>query len=159
MVIIELIVVVVVLILLGIAAEKMQAIAEQKGSNERYWAWCFWLPVIGYAMVIALPNSKQTRYQEEIVQLLRENNELLKKEHTKPIEKQQQLEEKQPIQTPVPKAPTTTVSEYEIMRRKRKAEEEAKRTLASHNLIECPSCGTVQRRDRDVCIECGMSLK
>lgn len=51
--------IVVLIAALGIsaaAASKMQHIAEMKGHTERYWAWCFWLAPIGYAMVIALPD-------------------------------------------------------------------------------------------------------
>ena len=37
-------------------ANRMQRIAEAKGSKERYWAWCFWFPLFGALMVIALPD-------------------------------------------------------------------------------------------------------
>ena len=50
------IVCIIILFINAFAATKMQEIAEQKGSKERYWAWCFWVPMAGYAMVIALPD-------------------------------------------------------------------------------------------------------
>lgn len=46
------------------AASKMQEIAEQKGTKERYWAWCFWVPIAGYAMVIALPDRSQMKISD-----------------------------------------------------------------------------------------------
>ncbi len=49
---------VVVLVLAVIFANKMQEIAESKGHKERYWAWCFWLPLLGGFMVAALPDLK-----------------------------------------------------------------------------------------------------
>lgn len=53
---ISFVVAIVFLIVNACAASKMQEIAEQKGSKDRFWAWCFWVPMIGYAMVIALPD-------------------------------------------------------------------------------------------------------
>ncbi|MCF0258516.1 MAG: hypothetical protein HUJ54_01525 [Erysipelotrichaceae bacterium] len=42
------------------AAKEMQMIAESKGAPRNYFWWCFWLPMMGYAMVIALPNSQNS---------------------------------------------------------------------------------------------------
>ena len=56
-IIVILFVIVLVLITINItAASRMQEIAELKGSKDRFWAWCFWTPIIGYMMVIALPD-------------------------------------------------------------------------------------------------------
>ena len=38
------------------AAIKMQEIAESKGADYNYFWWCFLVPFVGYAMVIALPD-------------------------------------------------------------------------------------------------------
>lgn len=49
------------------AAKAFEESAHEKGHYDRhYWAWCFWLPVIGYLMVIALPDLNQQRYLKEI---------------------------------------------------------------------------------------------
>ena len=47
----------VALLILGITADKFEAIANLKGHSGYYW-WCFWLGVIGWAMVIALPDRR-----------------------------------------------------------------------------------------------------
>lgn len=40
------------------AAKKFERIAADKGYvNEHMFAWCFWLPAIGYPMVIAMPKK------------------------------------------------------------------------------------------------------
>lgn len=57
----------IVLVLLGailimvllIYASKMQEIAEMKGYSGRVFAWCFFLPILGALMVIALPDRKK----------------------------------------------------------------------------------------------------
>ena len=38
-----------------IIAEKFESIANEKGYSGYLW-WCFWLGIIGYLMVVALPN-------------------------------------------------------------------------------------------------------
>ena len=53
--------IIVIIILIGLTiafANTMQDIAESKGHKKRYWAWCFWLPVLGGFMVAALPDLK-----------------------------------------------------------------------------------------------------
>lgn len=37
-------------------AEKYQSIARKKGHTENYWNWCFWLGIVGWLLVIALPD-------------------------------------------------------------------------------------------------------
>lgn len=40
------------------AAKKFERIAADKGYvNEHVFAWCFWLPAIGYFMVMAMPKK------------------------------------------------------------------------------------------------------
>lgn len=39
-------------------ANRMQSIADRKGATERVWAWCFWIPLLGALMVIALPDER-----------------------------------------------------------------------------------------------------
>lgn len=48
---------IVILILSAITAKKFESIANMKGHSGYFW-WCFWLGVIGWAMVIALPDRK-----------------------------------------------------------------------------------------------------
>lgn len=59
---------IVILTVLAMFASKMQAIANKKGATERVWAWCFWLPLLGALMVIALPD-------ERVVEALNQKNE------------------------------------------------------------------------------------
>lgn len=49
-----------------VAACKMSDIAYEKGSADNYLAWCLFFPLIGYAMVIALPD-KRTREATEVL--------------------------------------------------------------------------------------------
>ena len=57
---------IVLLVVNGIAASKFESIAKMKGHEGYFW-WCFWLGVIGWAMVIALPDRKNIVDQKEIV--------------------------------------------------------------------------------------------
>ncbi len=46
------------------AAKAMCEIAAMKGHpQKRYFWWCFWLPAIGFLMVIALPDRKSAQAQ------------------------------------------------------------------------------------------------
>ncbi len=69
-VIFSLLVILVWIIIAAAVASKMQSIAEEKGSKERYWAWCFWLGPVGYLMVLALPDyvarEKLENIREEV---------------------------------------------------------------------------------------------
>jgi len=54
-----LIVLVVLIWLYWISADVFYEIAKDKGYDDRkYWRFCFWVPPIGIAMVIAMPNKK-----------------------------------------------------------------------------------------------------
>ncbi len=39
-------------------ASEMQAIAKEKGSTKKFWAWCFWTPIYGFMLVNSLPDRK-----------------------------------------------------------------------------------------------------
>lgn len=53
-----------VLIIHGFASSKMNEIAVMKGYPEGgYFGWCFWLGIVGYLMVIALPDRGNTQGQ------------------------------------------------------------------------------------------------
>ena len=40
-------------------ARKFERIAADKGYiNEHIFAWCFWMPLVGYLMVIAMPKKE-----------------------------------------------------------------------------------------------------
>lgn len=56
-IIIWIVALVVMIAINGLFADRMQKIVEAKGSEERYWAWCFWIPLLGALMVIALPDK------------------------------------------------------------------------------------------------------
>ena len=47
-------------------SDKFAAIADKKGfRGEDYFWWCFWLPIAGWAMVIALPDRGQNKNIQE----------------------------------------------------------------------------------------------
>lgn len=48
---------IIVIFIAFIAAKKFNEIAEMKG-HTGYFAWCFFLGIIGYLMVIALPDRR-----------------------------------------------------------------------------------------------------
>lgn len=49
--------VIVLLVVYVFAAVEFNSIANQKGyPGSKYGWWCFWFPVVGYLMVIALPD-------------------------------------------------------------------------------------------------------
>jgi formate-dependent nitrite reductase membrane component NrfD len=51
---------------------KFEEIAKEKGHQGYFW-WCFWLGIIGYCMVIALPDrnpaEKETQTIDELPDL------------------------------------------------------------------------------------------
>lgn len=48
-----------ILVLDWFAAKEMYNIAVMKGhTQKKYFWWCFWMAVFGYAMVIALPDRR-----------------------------------------------------------------------------------------------------
>jgi len=50
------------LIIDWLASNEMFHIAEMKGHSDRkYFWWCFWVPLFGLAMIIALPDRKDVR--------------------------------------------------------------------------------------------------
>lgn len=56
---IMLLVLIVVLIINGFAAQTMYEIAAMKGHpQKKYFWWCFLMGIFGYPMVIALPDRK-----------------------------------------------------------------------------------------------------
>lgn len=51
------VVIVVIFVINCFAAEQFSEIASMKGHlNKKYFWWCFWLGIVGWAMVIALPD-------------------------------------------------------------------------------------------------------
>lgn len=68
---ISIIVLVVLLCINGFLANKMSDAAENKGYDKRtYFHICFWLGVIGYLIVIALPDLTIRKQNEKIIKLL-----------------------------------------------------------------------------------------
>ena len=61
-----------ILLINYVIAEKFESIAEEKGYGEEIhsFAMCFWLGIIGYLYVIALPNRTQIQNQEKLISLL-----------------------------------------------------------------------------------------
>lgn len=55
--------VIVGLIVNGIAAIEFESIAAMKGYKGYFW-WCFLLGIIGWLMVIALPDRGKTNYSK-----------------------------------------------------------------------------------------------
>lgn len=61
----------VVLLILGMLASEMGDSAESKGhSKRRYFHLCFWLGIVGYLCVLALPDLKAREQRERILALL-----------------------------------------------------------------------------------------
>ncbi|MEG0638723.1 MAG: hypothetical protein RR824_01710 [Clostridia bacterium] len=60
-------------ILLGInarIASEFANIAEEKGyESRRYWHFCFWLSIVGYLIVIALPDRKLAELSKALTDL------------------------------------------------------------------------------------------
>lgn len=49
-------------------AKNMQGIAADKGyEGRKYWHYCFWLGLIGYAMIIAMPDRKAQEQRQAIL--------------------------------------------------------------------------------------------
>lgn len=66
-------IIVLTIVLLAVGASRMEEIARKKGWEQRKYAlWCFFLPLIGYPMVIALPDLNIQKQQETIAELLTE---------------------------------------------------------------------------------------
>lgn len=51
------------LVISGIAAGKFNEIAQMKGHNGYFW-WCFWLGIIGWIMVAALPDRRNLAHSQ-----------------------------------------------------------------------------------------------
>ena len=61
----------VVLVIDYFAASKFEEIAEMKG-HSGYFAWCFWLGIIGWCMVIALPDRSNKTAEKAVDESLPE---------------------------------------------------------------------------------------
>lgn len=63
---------VVIIVINAIGARKMQDAAVLKGYGENYhiWALCFWLGILGYLYVLALPDLVTQSQNQQIIKLL-----------------------------------------------------------------------------------------
>lgn len=59
------------LVIAYFAARKFEEIAEMKG-HSGYFAWCFWLGIIGWCMVIALPDRSNKTAEKAVDESLPE---------------------------------------------------------------------------------------
>lgn len=86
-----------IMLLLGVnylSANKMTSVAFEKGYDVRdvhslhVFAWCFWLPLVGYLYVIALPDL---RLRSQNAEIITQNAEIIKRidEKSKPEETDQ----------------------------------------------------------------------
>lgn len=71
-----------------LSAKKMTAAAFEKGYDVHslhVFAWCFWLPLVGYLYVIALPDL---RLRSQNAEIITQNAEIIKRidEKSKPEE-------------------------------------------------------------------------
>lgn len=71
-----------VIVALKILADNMADVAYRKGYGKEIhaWAWCFCLGIFGYIYILGLPDKSIQKQNQEIIDLLKEQNELLKKE-------------------------------------------------------------------------------
>lgn len=61
----------IVLLIHGMLASEMSDSAKSKGhSKRRYFHLCFWLGIVGYLCVLALPDLKDREQRERIIALL-----------------------------------------------------------------------------------------
>lgn len=69
------VVLIVLLVINLIGAGKMSDVAYAKGYDDSIhaFAMCFWLGIIGYLYVIALPDIEARRKQDAIIELLSKN--------------------------------------------------------------------------------------
>lgn len=69
------VVLIVLLVINLIGAGKMSDVAYAKGYDDSIhaFAMCFWLGIIGYLYVIALPDIEARRKQDAIIELLKNN--------------------------------------------------------------------------------------
>ena len=67
-----LVIIVIVVVNLGLAVD-CRDIANDKGQNgDKWFHVCFWFSIIGYILVVALPDLKAHELQEETNKLLKE---------------------------------------------------------------------------------------
>ena len=78
MIIVIMVLVAVWLIICVLTASEFDSIAEKKGYSG-YFKWCFWLGMIGWLMVIALPDKKSTEEIKRTIQNY-ENKEIRSKQ-------------------------------------------------------------------------------
>ncbi|MEG1470855.1 MAG: hypothetical protein RSD76_00260 [Clostridia bacterium] len=58
------------LVINALIAGEFANIAEEKGyESRRYWHFCFWLSIVGYLIVIALPNRKLAELSKALTDL------------------------------------------------------------------------------------------
>lgn len=56
------VVIIIAMIVINVCfANRMQSIAESKGSKDSFWGWCFLIPIFGALMVIALPDRGEQK--------------------------------------------------------------------------------------------------
>lgn len=69
------VILIVLLVINLIGAGKMSDVAYAKGYDDSIhaFAMCFWLGIIGYLYVIALPDIEARRKQDAIIELLKNN--------------------------------------------------------------------------------------
>lgn len=128
-----------VFILIGIAAlaflcliaKEFANVAKEKGySQKKYFWYSFLLGIIGYLLVVALPD--RGKKQERIVVTA----------PTIPV-KNERAEDAQIEQKPIEQKP------------KERVKLEQAKVVIVDDKIECPSCGTKQKGNRNVCYNCG----
>ena len=58
----------------GFLSGEMSRMAEAKGySRRRYWHICFWLGIVGFLIVIAMPDLKAREQRERLIAALEAN--------------------------------------------------------------------------------------
>ena len=69
------VVLIVLLVINFIGASKMRDVAFEKGYDDSVhaFAMCFWLGIIGYMFVIALPDIEARKKQDVIIEFLKNN--------------------------------------------------------------------------------------
>ncbi len=117
-------------VIMFIAAIQFYQVAEEKGFPQKKYLWiCFLLGIIGYLLVIALPDRKQPEKEPVIPHY---------PDPPKPIY--------EPV-ADVPDKPVKPVDQNHVFV-----------IPVGKERIDCPNCGTNQRGNRNVCINCGCSF-
>ena len=137
------------LIVLFFAAGEFQSIAEMKGhEGKKFFWWTFLTGPIGMLMVVALPDRNAPAPAAQAP----------RPQANAPTPRSTATPAASPVQAPTPAsapAPGSVTQQSGQRFAVQRSDTPVAPVLLDDGREKCPVCGTVQRAERNLCMECG----